>query len=100
MKEQNVFFKRPDEAMRSHLKPFSIREKMENMAINKIFIDGGEAVSLMPHTILKRIGKTDVDTKSHNMVLSNYKSKVGTTLGVIGLTIGKITRPALFMMVK
>lgn len=56
----------------------------------------------MPHTILKKIGKFDMDIKPHNMVLLSYEGKVGTTLGVIQeyMTIGTITRSTMFMVVK
>lgn len=43
-----------------------------------------------------------MDTKPHNMVLLNYEGNVGTTLGVIqvSLTVGPITRPTMFMVVE
>lgn len=76
--------------MRNHLKPLFIKGKVENMAINKILVDGGVTVNLILHTILKKIRKSYMDTKPCNMVLSNYEGKVGTTLGEIqvDLTIG------------
>lgn len=80
---QNSFFERPDEAMKNHLKPLFIRGKVENVGVNKILVDGGTIVNLMSHYMLKRIGKDDTDTKPHNMVLSNYEGKVGTTMQVI-----------------
>lgn len=43
-----------------------------------------------------------MDTKPHNMVLSNYEGKVGTIMGVIqvDLKIGTITRSTMFMVVE
>lgn len=77
------------------MKPLFVRGKLESMSINKVLVDGGAAVNLMSHTTLKKLGKINMDTKPHNMVLSNYEGKVGTTLGVIklDLTVGTITRP-------
>ena len=83
VEEQNAFFERPDGAMRNHLKPLYIRAKIEDTGINKVLMDGGAAVNLMPHYMLKRIGMFDTDIKPHNMVLSNYEGKIGHTLGVI-----------------
>lgn len=102
VKEENVFFKRPDESMKNHLKPLFIRGNVGNMGVNKILADGGAAVSLMTHYMLERFGKDDTDTRPHDMVMSNYKGKVGTTMGVIqiDLTVGTITRPTMFMVIK
>ena len=102
VEEQNAFFERPDEAMKSHLKPLFITGKVENVPVNKILVDCGATVNLMPHFMLKKIGKFDTDTKPHNMVLSNYEGKVGTTLGVIqvDMTVGTVTRPTVFMVVE
>lgn len=56
----------------------------------------------MSHYMRKRFGKDDTDTKPHNMVLSNYEGKVGTTIGVIqvGLAVKTITRLIMFMVIS
>lgn len=78
-----MFFERPIEGMKSHLKPSFIRAKVEDTIINKILIDGGTVVNLMPHFLLRKIGKYDTDLRPHNMVLSNYKGKMVHNMGVI-----------------
>lgn len=83
VEERNTFFERPDESMKSHLKPLFIRGKMENVGVNKILVDGEAIMNLIPNFMLKWFGKYDTDTKPHNMVLSNYEGKVRTRLGVI-----------------
>lgn len=71
MKEQNAFFERPDEAMKSHFKPLFITGKIEDVLINKILVDCGATVNLILYHMLRKIGKYDTDAKPHNMVLSN-----------------------------
>lgn len=83
VEEQNAFFERSDEVMRSHIKTLLIRGKVENVGINKIMVDGGATMNLMSHFMLQKMGKFDTDLKPHNMVLSNYEGKIGRTLGVI-----------------
>lgn len=83
MEEQNDFFERPDEVMKSHLKPLFITGKVEGIPINKILVDCGTTMNLVPHHLLRKIGKYDTYDKPHNMVLSNYEGNVGTTIGVI-----------------
>jgi hypothetical protein len=87
--------------MKNHLKPLFIRAKVEKHGVNKVLVDGGAAVNLMPRFMLKRIGMQDSDVRPHNMVLSNYEGKVGKTLGVIqvNLTVGSLTRPTMFMVI-
>lgn len=69
--------------MKSHLKPVFIRVKVEKATVNKILVDGRPAVNLMPHFLLGKIGKFDIDLRPHNMVLSNYDGKTCQTMGVI-----------------
>lgn len=100
VEEKNAFFERPDKVMKSHLKPFFITGKIEDVPINKILVDCGAIVNFIPHHILRKIGKYDTDAEPHNMVLSNYEGKVNSTLGVIQveLTVGTVTRSTMFMI--
>lgn len=102
VKEKNDLFKRPNEAMKRHLKPIFITGKIEDVPINKILVDCGITVNLISHYTLRKIGKYDTDAKPHNMVLSNYDGKVGSTLGVIQveLTVGTVTRSKMFMIME
>lgn len=94
-----MFFERPYEGMKNHLKPLFIRSKVDNTTVDKILIDGGVVVNLMPQFLLRKIGKYDTDLRPHDMVLSNYEGKIGHTLGVIhvDVTIRSITMPIIFM---
>lgn len=83
IEEKNVFFERPHKGMKSHFKPLFIRAKVEKAAVNKILVDGEVAVNLMPHFLLEKIGKFDIDLRPHNTVLSNYKGKTGQTMRAI-----------------
>ena len=69
VENQDAFFEKPSMAMKSHLKPLLIRAKVEGIAINKVLIDCGATVNIMPHHLLKKIGKYDTDIRSHNVVL-------------------------------
>jgi len=74
---------------------------MDEVSVNKVLVDGGVAVNLMPQSLLKRIGKTDKDLKPHNVILSNYEGNAGHSLGAlqVSLTVGSVIRPTLFMVV-
>lgn len=81
IEEHNVFFESLDKGRNSGLKHLFIRLKTKNTGINKLLINGGATINLMPHLLLKKIGKHDIDSRPHNMVLSNYKGKIIHTLG-------------------
>ena len=87
--------------MKNHLKPLLIRAKVEGVTINKVLVDCGATVNIMPHHILKKIGKYDTDVRSNYVVLSDYGGKTKSTMRVImmNITVGSITRPTLFMVI-
>ena len=89
-------------AMRSHFKLILIRAKLEGVAINKVLVDCGATVNIMPHHLLHKIGKYYTDVKSHNMVLSDYEGRTRNTMGVIqgDIIAGSITRTTIFMVIQ
>lgn len=101
VEEQKATFERPIPGMMYHLKPLFIREKVDGIAVNKVFVDGVTAVNLMPHTLFKKMGKGDEDLRQHNMDLSNYERKTNNIMGVVqvDLVVGTTTRSTLFMVI-
>jgi len=39
--------------MKSHLKPLFIQAKVDDIKVNKVFVDGASAVNLMPQSLSK-----------------------------------------------
>lgn len=102
MENQDAFFERPTPAMKNHLKPLLIRAKVEGFAVNKVLVDCGATVNIMPHHMLKKIGRYDTDIRSHNVVLSDYGGKTSNTMGVvqINITVGSVVRLTIFMVIQ
>jgi hypothetical protein len=98
---RKAIFDQPDDSIKNHLKPLFIQAKVDEIGINKVLVDGGAAVNLMPESLLKRISKTDKDLKTHNVILSNYEGNDGHSFGAleVTLTIETVVRPTLFMVV-
>jgi hypothetical protein len=98
---QNAVFERPDVGMKNHLKALFIRAKVNSVGVNKILVDGGAVVNIMPHFTLKKLGLFDTDLHSHNVVLANYEGKTGHSLGVVQLDVcvGSTVRKTLFMVI-
>lgn len=101
VEEQKATFERPSPGMMYHLKPLFIRAKVDGMTVNKVFVDEGAAVNLMPYTLFKKMGKGDKDLRQHNMVLPNYEGKINNIMGVVqvDLVVGMTTRLTLFMVI-
>lgn len=51
--ERKATSEKPDSSMKNHLKPLFIQAKVDEVNINKVFVDGGVAVNLMPYPYLR-----------------------------------------------
>lgn len=100
--EDKAIFERSILGMQRHLKPFFIWGMVENVGVNKVLVDEGVTINLMPYSLLKHIGMYDTDLRPHNMVLSNYEGKMSISLGVIQVDalVRTITRPILIMVLS
>jgi len=87
--------------MAHHLKPLFIQAKINGVGINKVLVDGGATVNLLPQSILTKIGLCDTELKRHNVVLTNYEGASSHSLGVVEveLVVGSIKRNTMFMVV-
>ncbi|MCH93373.1 hypothetical protein A2U01_0014322 [Trifolium medium] len=64
---------KPADQMRSHLKPLFIKAEInEDFKVNKVLIDGGAAVNLMPESFLPKIDKTEKDLMDHNIEITDF----------------------------
>jgi hypothetical protein len=45
---RRAIFVQPKDSMKSHLKPLFIQAKVDEIGVNKVLVDGGPAVNLMP----------------------------------------------------
>lgn len=69
--------------MKQYLKPLFRWYKVNNVGVNKVLVDVGATVNLIPHSLLKKTGKYDIYLRPHNMVLSNYEGKISKASRVI-----------------
>lgn len=73
VEEHNVVLEKPDLGIKSHLKPLFIKAKVDNYGVNKVWVDSGAKINLMPCSLIRMIGKFDTDLRPHSMVVSNYE---------------------------
>ena len=70
-------------AMEQYMKTLYIRAKVNGVGINKVLIDCGACVNVMPPIPIGKIGKYTTDLACKNLVLSNYEGENRKPLGVI-----------------
>ena len=101
VENQHAIFEKPDFPMTHHLKPLFIQAKINGFGVNKILVDGGATVNLLPQSFLNKIGLVDSDLKPYNVVLTNYKGTTGKSLGAVEveLIVGSVSRTTMFMVV-
>ncbi|MCI39639.1 hypothetical protein A2U01_0060871, partial [Trifolium medium] len=73
VEDQNAVFEKPHLGMKNHLKALFIRAKVHGVGVNKILVDGGAVVNILPHFMLKKLGLYETDLHTHNVVLANYE---------------------------
>ncbi|RYR34748.1 hypothetical protein Ahy_A10g049755 isoform B [Arachis hypogaea] len=56
----------------SHLRPLHITTTLSGIKVNKILIDGGVAISLLPERMLIKVGKHPDDLVPTNIVVTNF----------------------------
>jgi hypothetical protein len=101
IEDQHAVFEKPDISM-NDLKPLFIQAKINGVGVNKVLIDGGATVNLIPQSLLGKIGLVDSDLKPHNIVLTNYEGTTGNSLGAVevDLIVGSVKRTTTFMVVS
>jgi len=99
IENQHPVFEKPDFQIRHHLKPLFIQAKVNGVGVNKVLVDGGAIVNMLPQSFLKKIGIVDSDFKPHNVVLFNYEGTSGHSLGVVkvDLMVGSVNRMTMFL---
>nr|KYP31280.1 hypothetical protein KK1_048525 [Cajanus cajan] len=99
-KFNSAVFDSPMEEMKGHLKPLLLTLMIEEQEVNKVLVDGGAAVNILPKTMLKMFGKSLAHLKPHNLMISDY---VGTSshpegLILLDVQIGSVKRTTMFIV--
>nr|KYP39678.1 hypothetical protein KK1_038998 [Cajanus cajan] len=73
---------------------------IERHEVNKVLVDGGATINILPRTMLKRFGKTMADLKPHNILISGYAGKSSQPEGMILLDVqfGSVKRTTMFIV--
>ncbi|XP_072074838.1 uncharacterized protein [Arachis hypogaea] len=94
-------FEKPTENDKEHLRPLHIKARVDGRIVNKILVDGGAAVNLMPERMMRRLGKTEKELIKSSIGVTDFNGRTSSVRGVVLLSIeiGSVNRPTLFVVV-
>jgi hypothetical protein len=67
-----VIFEKPQAKNYKHLKALYLKGCIKSQPINKMLVDTGAAVNIMPYSVLHRLGRSAGDLIKTNVMLSNF----------------------------
>jgi hypothetical protein len=97
-----VIFEKPREKNYKHLKALYLKGYINGHPVNKILVDTGAAVNIMPYSVLRQLGRSAEDLIKTNVTLNHFNGQTSEAQGVLNvdLTVGRKTVPTSFFIVS
>jgi hypothetical protein len=97
-----VIFEKPQAKNYKHLKALYLKRYINCQPVNKMLVDTGAVVNIMPYSVLRRLGRSTGDLIETNITLSDFHGQTSEAQGVLNvdLTIGNKTVPTSFFIVN
>ncbi|RYR40345.1 hypothetical protein Ahy_A09g046081 [Arachis hypogaea] len=70
------YLKRPTEKQNAHLRPLHVIAYMSGICVNKVLVDRGATISLLPERMLVKVGKHANDLIPTNISVTDYSGTV------------------------
>jgi len=99
---QPIIFEKPKEKSYKHLKGLYLKGFINGKPVNRMLVDTGAAVNLMPYSVLRRLGRSSADLIKTNVMLNDFNGQPSEAMGVLNveLTVGHKTVPTSFFIVN
>jgi hypothetical protein len=97
---ERVIFEKPD-VLGQHMRPHYIKGHLDGTLINRMLVDGGACVNIMPWSLFEKLGHKEEELFKTNMMLSGFSSEASDAKGIISkeLMVGSKTMPMAFFIV-
>jgi hypothetical protein len=84
------------------LKALYLKGYINGQLINKMFVNTGAAVNIMPYSVLRRLGRSTGDLIKTNVTLSDFNDQTSEAQGILSvdLIMGSKTVPTSFFIVN
>jgi hypothetical protein len=95
-------FEKPREKNYKHLKALYLKGYINGHPLNKMLVDTGAAVNIMPYSVLRRLGRSAEDLIKTNVTLSDFNGQASEAQGILNmdLTVGSKTIPTFFFIIS
>jgi hypothetical protein len=86
--------------MGCHMKPLYVEGHLDGVPINRLLIDGGSCVNIMPCSVFDCLGHTEDELMKMNMTLSGFSGEASDAKGIVSkeLTVGSKTVPTFLVV--
>jgi hypothetical protein len=97
-----VIFEKPQEKNYKHLKALYLKGYINGHLVNKMLVDTGAVVNIMPYSVLHRLGHSVEDLIKTNVTLSDFIGQASEAQGVfnVDLAVGSKTVTTSFFIVS
>jgi hypothetical protein len=97
-----VNFEKPQEKNYKHLKALYLKGYINGHLVNKMLVDTGAAVNIMPYSVLRWLGRSAEDLIKTNVALSDFNGQASEAQGVLNvdLSVGSKTVLTSFFIVN
>ena len=69
---QPIIFEKPKEKSYKHLKGLYLKGLIDGKPVNRMLVDTGATVNLMPYSVLRRLGRSAADLIKTNVMLNDF----------------------------
>ena len=82
---QPIIFEKPKEKSYKHLKGLYLKGFIDGKPVNRMLVDTGAAVNLMPYSVLRRLGPSSADLIKTNVMLNDFNGQPSEAQGVLNV---------------
>jgi hypothetical protein len=97
-----LIFEKPREKNYKHLKALYHKGYINGHPVNKMLVDTGAAVNIMPYSVLHLLGRSTEDLIKTNVTLSDFNGHASEAQDILNvdLTVGSQTVPTSFFIIS
>jgi hypothetical protein len=89
-----VIFEKPWEKNYKHLKALYLKGYINGHLVNKMLVDTGATVNIMPYSVLRQLGRSTEDLIKTNVTLSNFNGQASEAQGVLNVDLTMGSKPS------
>ena len=96
-----IVFEKPILSVCQHLKPLYIKAHMDGRPVNRVLVDNGAAVNILPTSMLRKLFKTKRDLIATDISISGFAGGATKTKGLIPIEVkvsSKVATVAFFVV--